>query len=157
MTYNKMTEKFITEVLNAGFSNEGLKLVLANSNTWDYDLPDNLKTQPTVVLDIKDWALDESRVESDGVFVKTAFGDDEYSKLFSFDEILQIITFEGVVIYVKTMQLEEKVELPTAEEVTVEVSKCGIPQELLDSEGVQYSLKKMLEMNSHLDKYKKGL
>ena len=154
-TYQYLQKNLLIATLETGFAHDGLKLVLANSNTWEYELPSQFIDHPHIVLDIKGWALEQSYVTDDGVFIQTAFGEDENSKLFSFDEVIQVISFDGKVLYQKVMQFEEKIKEPE-QLIKVEDTKSfkGKISTSFDetSEGAVYSMSKMMEMNKNFKK-----
>ena len=152
-TYQYLQKNLLIATLETGFAHDGLKLVLANSNTWEYELPSQFIDHPHIVLDIKGWALEQSYVTDDGVFIQTAFGEDENSKLFSFDEVIQAISFDGILLYQKVMVLEEKEKSKT---IKVEGTKTfsGTISSSYDetSEAAVYSMSKMMELNKNFKK-----
>ena len=58
-TYENLQEEYLKNIIKLGFSGDGLKFILMNSNTWDYDLPESISSHPTIILDIKNWALEQ--------------------------------------------------------------------------------------------------
>jgi len=153
MIYRDLQKELLANILVEGFDTGGLKLVLVNSDTWQYALPEPMDAHKQIVLDIKGWALEQSYVDDEGVFIQTAFGDDENSKHFSFDEIINIVTFEGRLLYQKVMSLEEP--KPKEPEKLKKGIGTKMSAENIDNEKVQYSMKMMLENNKHLAKKEK--
>jgi len=154
MNYRELQRDLIAETLLEGFDNGGLKLVLINSDTWQYDLPEKIKDHKQIVLDIKGWALEGTYIDEEGVFIQTSFGEDENSRHFSFDEVVNIVTFEGRLLYQKVMNLEEP--KPKVPERVKKGIGTKMSAENIDNEKVQYSMKMMLENNKDLAKFKKG-
>ena len=145
MSYKELHIKFIQDIIALGFTGDGLKIVLNNSDTWDMPLPEELKDGKSIVLDIKGQSLVDSFVDKSGVFISTAFGDDINTKLFTFDDIIQVITFEGAILYQKTLILNE----PKAE-VKTHKSLSNKAHAKMDTKGLEYSMKKLRNLNKHL-------
>ena len=145
MTYRELHTDFIQNIIELGFTGAGLKIVLKNSDTWGIPLPEELKNQETIVLDIKGQSLVDSYVDKSGVFISTAFGDDINTKLFTFDDIIQVITFEGAILYQKTLILNEP-----KDEVKTHKSLSNKAHAKMDTKGLEYSMKKLRNLNKHL-------
>jgi len=150
MKHRQLQIELLKGVLEEEFY-KGVKLVLINSDTWDFDLPETINKMKQIVIDIKGWTLEQSYVDDEGIFIMTAFGDDEYSRHFSFDEVINVISLEGRLLYQKIMGLDEIQEIP-------KIPKINAPRKInikdVSKEGTEYSLMKLLEQNEHLAKYK---
>ena len=96
--HKEFLKNIITEALLTG-----AKFHLMNSNTWEHSLPQQFKDEKAILLDIKGWSLEQTYLTDEGVFVQTAFGDEENSRLFLFDEIINVVSFEDEVLYQKTI------------------------------------------------------
>jgi len=138
--------------------NDGFRLVLVNSNTWDFDLPDNLKDQKFINIDLKGWSLEQSIFDDEGIFLQTAFGQDEYSRKFTWDEIVNVLTFDGRVLYQKVIAfntlLDETIQDAKDTIEPTEPKFKGVPKKLslsnIDEVKVQFSMDTMLKRNKHL-------
>ena len=146
MPYKNIHIEFIQTIIDAGFASEGVKIVFRNSDTWNFELPEALKEHKSIVLDIKGQSLEDSYVTKDGIFISTAFGDDVYTKLFDFDDVIQVITFEGDVIYHKTLSFE-----PTkVTENTKTHQSINTKHLKMDEKGLAFSMDKLRSLNKHL-------
>jgi hypothetical protein len=149
--YQEIQMDMLAETVLHGFAEGGVKLVLRNSDTWEYTLPAPLNEHKQMVLDIKGWALEQSYVDEEGIYIQTAFGDEENSKHFSFDDVLNVVTFDGVLLYQKIMSFDQPAK--RVEPKMEATGKAYIQDE--DSEARVYSMRKLMEKNAHLAKRNK--
>ena len=141
----KLHKTLLQNVLLSPTIGHGFKIIIANKPTWEFPIPEELQTHQTLVLDVIGQTLEDSYPTDDGYFLSTTFGDDVINtKLIPLDDIVNIISLDGKVLYQKTLMFEE---------VKPRQTRDDVPQEL--SEGQQYSMMKILERNAHLKKYQK--
>ena len=117
-----LSKKFVHDLIEELFS-KGVEFSLVVNNKEPWDIP--IEKQADVIkLDIMNWTFDESYVQEDGIYIVTAFGEEENSKFFHFDDVLQIIVTlpdqAPFIIFAKNMKMSRKGlngELPPTEEV----------------------------------------
>jgi len=143
MKHTNIQKSLIKSVIEAE-SQSGYKLLLENNDNWNYELPENLKSQPTIVLDIVGWSLENSYLVDDGLFITVAFGENEYERLVDLDEILSIATMDGKLIYQKIMRFERN------QKPKMELSrKIKIPKEVEETDAMVYSMETLKKLNNH--------
>ena len=134
-------EQFIRETLFEALETEGFKLLIKNDlDLWDFELPKELQGE-AMVLDITGWCKDQCFIEEYTFSITTAFGEDEYSITLPLENIIQIVTFEGAVLYQKTLPFEAQVP----KEIVEPVANIKISSK--DTEGLRHSMK-TLKMNN---------
>ena len=154
MPYIDLQRNLLIATLEIGFANGGVKLGLKNADDWEYALPDNVN-KDGILLDIKNWSLDQSYITDEGIFIQTAFGEEENSKMFSFDDVIQVISFDNQLLYQKVIMFENQKpkEVKKPDNGSFKTKKVKPYDE--NSDGVVYSMKKMKELNGSFKKKKK--
>jgi hypothetical protein len=91
-----------------------------------------------IIIDIKNWTREESYYdkENEELYIKTAFGNEEYEAVFPTRDILGILDENGVLLYAKTYYLNE--------------DKKKEEKPKIDNEGAKRSMETMLKRNKHL-------
>ena len=74
---------------------DGYSLLVPTTDDWEYDLPSTLDDANYMKLEITGWTHEESYLDTDGIYLKVAFGEDENSKFFNFDQILSLMDLDG--------------------------------------------------------------
>ena len=84
-------KKVFKEVLENEHNNSSnYSIVVKVTNDWEYELPESVKSNDYIRLELTGWALEQTYITDEGIHVTLAFGEDENSRLFKFNEIIQI-------------------------------------------------------------------
>jgi len=113
-----MTESFFAELLfQIDTEFDEYQVAVIADDRWEKPLPDNLpKTRlgsdgPIVfIISISGWTRENSYYdqEPDGLFIKTAFGEEENSAFFPHEEVMGLLDMTGHMVYVKTYSIDPK-------------------------------------------------
>ncbi len=108
-TIDKIEQIFKELVQNEDkYSEEGYCIIVPTIEDWQYPLPSHTKDADYMRIDIVGWTREESYIDESGIYVKTAFEEEENSKFFPYAEILGLITPEGIPIFTKPYVLKTK-------------------------------------------------
>lgn len=151
-----ITEDFFAELLYEIDTNfDEYQLAVVADDRWERPLPKDLPKSrlgsdgPMVfVISITGWTREESFYdrERDGMFIKTAFGNDENYAFFPHEEVMGILDMSGHMVYVKTYAID-----PGEREHEADATP-EIPEE---TEEMRKSMEVMLKNNPHLAREKK--
>lgn len=87
-------------------------VIVPLTDDWEFPLPKiGNQGSATFMIEISNWTREGSRCTEDGLYIKTAFGEKENSKLFSFREVVAIIDAKGQVVIAKPYPLPDPKEL----------------------------------------------
>ena len=112
-TLNQLEKSFKDIMINEHNNSDGYMIIVPTTNDWEYDLPSEIQKTDLMRLDIKDWSREQSHLDDSGLYLTTAFGEDENSKFFPFNEIVSIYTIEGEELFTKKYyKLEQPVPEP---------------------------------------------
>ena len=104
--FETLQKQLIKSTLEYLLNSNGCKITLIDDkNNWSKPIPNNLSE--ILVIDITNWTLKSTKVENDYLYLTTAFGEEEFSKVFHFNEIIWITDLNGKLLYNKIMELEE--------------------------------------------------
>ncbi len=131
-TIDKIEQIFKELVQNEDkYSKEGYCIMVSTTDDWQYPIPAHTKGVDYMRIDITGWTKEESYLDESGIYVKTAFGEEENSKFFPYSQILGLMTPEGISIFTKPY--------------------------ILKTEEKKYSLKDVMTNTKGLEKSKKAL
>lgn len=106
MIFETLQKNLIKSTLKYLLNNNGCKIIFSDDKSnWSKPIPNDLPE--ILVIDIINWTLENTKVEDEYLYLTTAFGREEYSKFFHFNEILSIVDLDGKLLYNKIMELEE--------------------------------------------------
>ncbi len=119
-------------------------LLVPVSNDWDYEIPSHLLEANFMRIDIVNWSHEQTFLTDDGVHVTVAFGEDENSRFFKFDEILALMNNKGEPI-LTNINYKKKIELKSNEKIT-EPETTHTMSSIMhkeESEGIKHSMSKL--------------
>ena len=96
-----MEQLFETLVRHEFDFSDIITLGVRTTDDWEHPLPKQLLEAEYMTIVISGWSGENSYPTDEGVFIVTAFGDQENSKLFKWEDIKGIFTTEGVPMMVK--------------------------------------------------------
>ena len=129
-------------LLNEEQNSEGYCILVQTIDDWEYELPAELIKTSLMKINIKDWTREESYTDNNGIYVKTAFGEDENSKFFPFNEIIGLYNFEDEQLFIKPYvhNMKKSVPQPIPEPVDKHSMKSIMHP---DIEGLKHSRSKL--------------
>jgi len=144
---NTMRQSAYTLVKHMLMAGVPFGLVIWNNNDWDYELPEEILSmnKDQIQLDISGYSLESSFIEGNQVYLKAAFGDQEYTKALNPGDIFAIIDEKGRAMAVnefgyKAVEIEDtKTSTPQAPKNKKELIE-QLEQEGLTKEGIEKSL-----------------
>ncbi len=136
-TLDQLEKSFKDIMTNEHNLSEGYYIVVPTTNNWEYDLPAQLIEKDLMRIDISNWTKDQSHLDNSGIYLTTAFDEDENSKFFNFKEIVAIFTKEGQEIFTKKYYQLQQPE--------PEVKQSYTMQDIMhkDTEGLKHSRSKL--------------
>ena len=130
-------------LLNEEQNSEGYCILVQTIDDWEYELPAELIKTSLMKINIKDWTREESYTDNNGIYVKTAFGEDENSKFFPFNEIIGLYNFEDEQLFIKPY-VNKKVSQPVPEPIPEPESKHSLKSVMHpDTQGLKHSRSKL--------------
>lgn len=100
-TIEAMEAVFQTLVRHEFDFSDVITLGVLTTDDWEYPLPNELLQEKYMTIVITGWSGENSYPTDDGVFITTAFGEQENSKLFKWADIKGIFTKDGLPLIVK--------------------------------------------------------
>ncbi len=85
-------------------------IVVVSKDNWDRPLPELLTKESSFLIKITGWTREETTLTNEGLYVKTAFGESEYSKLIPFNELIAIFNSDNQPIIIKPYNQQHKTE-----------------------------------------------
>ena len=108
--YQKYMENALKEMVREMIKDQvSFSIVVNADDNWDKPLPKANISQAAFMIKLFDWSLEKSYVKDDlsGLFVQTAFGEEEYSKLFAFSDISIVLDDSGSPLFTRVFESEE--------------------------------------------------
>ncbi len=100
-TFNQLEKAFKDIITNEHNNSSGYRIIVPTTDDWEYSLPTELLKHELMRLDIINWSREESYLDKSGIYIKIAFGEDENSKFFNFQDIVSIYSIEGEELFTK--------------------------------------------------------
>lgn len=125
-------------------------VIIPPFDDWEFPLPEKILKGNGLPISISGWTKEESYVDKDGLFIKTAFGEDENSKLVPFWQIGAIVDEKQNTIFTKPYPLQDPTPAPmiaTGEKHSMK-SVMTMPSE--DDAGVRDSMNAFRKNNKGL-------
>ena len=114
--------------------------VPTTSEGWEFPLPEKLGEVDFMSLVLREWSKEESYCTDEGVWIVTAFGEQENSKMFYWSDIKGIFLLDGVPLMVKPYdKVVTNIELP--------LPNLTMKDVMHNSEGVKKSMGIMRKLN----------
>ena len=136
-TIEAMEALFETLVRHEFDFSDTITLGVRTTDDWSSPLPKELLESEYMTLVISGWSLENSYPTDEGVFIVTAFGEEENAKLFKWEDIKGIFTSDGVPLIVKPYDPIKDEPLP----------KLSLKDVMHDSDGVKKSMSIMRKLN----------
>lgn len=107
--YHKMMDEALMFLLQSlTDDNEPFGVIVSQTDDWEFPLPKELVVDKPIFLKISGWALEQSCVEKERLYIRIAFGDNENSKYFHPGEIFAVLDAEGKPLYQRVFTTEMK-------------------------------------------------
>ena len=135
-TIDKIEKVFKELIINEHENSEGYCLIVPTTNDWEYDLPENVKSSNYMQIDIINWTREESYLDDSGIYIKTAFNENENSKFFPFSQIVGLLSKENEIIIAKPHSIK-------TQEPEKKYSLTDLIKESNNSEGIKHSMSKL--------------
>jgi len=122
-------------------------IVIKNYNDWDIPLPKPIQKMNEFHILIDTGTLKNSFVEDgNDIVIQASFedsnGEEIYKKTLNGKDIMGILTTDNRIIFIKTFKEQDEMKIPNTNYQNL----------VIDNEGVEKSMKLMLEQNPHLKK-----
>jgi hypothetical protein len=135
-TIKKIEEVFKELLINEFDNSDSLCLLVPTTDDWEFPLPKNLTEVKNMFIEISDWTKENSYYTDDGVYIVTAFGDDENSKLFRYEEIKALANENKLMLLTKPYD-EQDINPEPEKQLTL----SDIMHK--DPEGIKHSMSKL--------------
>ena len=145
-TIQAMEAVFQTLVRHEFDFSDTITLGVRTTNDWEYPLPNELLQSEYMTLVISGWSGENSYPTDEGILIVTAFGDQENSKLFKWEDIKGIFTKEGLPMIVKPYDPIK--EEPKPQRPNLTLKDVMHPE----TEGLKHSRSKLRKLNPKKDK-----
>jgi len=137
---NKFNE-LIKEIITHEFDNSDVvKLLLPSTDNWECPLPSSVTASSYFVIDLVNWSKEESHHDDNGIYIRVAFGNEENSKFFRWDEIKGILASDNKFVVLKPYDTNE-IAVP---------KNLSMKDVMHDDKGQKKSMESLLKKNPHL-------
>ncbi len=147
--YDQLELAFKNIMINEHDLSDKYSIIVPTIDDWEFPLPQDVLKADMMKLNITEWSKEESYLDNSGIYVTTAFGENENHKFFPFTDIAAIFSSEGEEIFIKKhYSLPKPIPEPIPEPITTHTLKSIMHK---DTEGTKHSMTK-LNLNKPKDK-----
>ena len=142
--YKQIVEDALKALVRAVDADGDYWLVFSTKVSWKNPLPKEILEAPHLIIQITGWSREESAADEGGVFIMTAFGEEQNSCYLPYWEIIAVMDENKEVLFQRTFEGEnpEKGKHSIASLMGASADKLGTV-----TEGESVSMKAMMRNN----------